>query len=73
MSWPSGPSTQPGGIDSPRSAAALILPNEPAVVAMSRATGSPDALGTAIDIGLVLSRGSMPPQGGSTFALPTAP
>ena len=50
----------------------ILMTTAATVVAMSRTTGGSSPAGTAIAMGLVPSSSSVPPQGGTWLALPTA-
>ncbi len=61
---PSASIAQSGGMDSPRRAAAMMLPRATTEVARSILTGNPLPVGKEAPIGLVPKKGSLAPKGG---------
>ena len=69
VSFPSASSAQPSGIGSPRLCARKMWPAATWVVAMSSTSSSGGSVGMAMQMGLVETNFSLPPQG-ATMASP---
>jgi hypothetical protein len=65
--------TQPCGIGLPSSSKLLMAPFDASEVAISNSTGASSPLGIATAIGLVPSKGSLPPHGAMWLTLEAAP